>query len=1179
MRIDYLKLLAFGSFTDEEIHFSKECGLHLIYGTNEAGKSTMLRAIADALFGIPHNSPDGFLHKYSDLRIEAGLTLQNGSSLVFRRRKGLKNTFLDLNDKALNEQLLAPYTAGLNRSQFENMFGLDHLRLREGGSRLLESGGSLGESLFEAASGLGDLRRIMKTLEKEADLLFRPTAKNPPINDLSNQYKTEKSLLADVVLSAQNFKTLEKQYNEQHQALVALENRLREAERIKTRLTRIRRTKPVLAERQNLIEELDQLGNLPRLSNDSKANYAEFAETLRQTEIEKSSAFHQIERLEEEVQQLDIPEAIIEQEDAIDQLQQDLGQYRRAIKDLPNLENELEFVEQTAFSKLKELSPNATTLAEAEEYRLSLHVLDRVDELVEDFKKLATNLDRARENLENKTIDLKSTRRALADLGPLVETTQLQRLVSNIQNEGNLEKLYQKTKQEAEQLQQSLNSDLKRLPCWTGSLEELVVTEFPLTSTITQFAKEHAELVDDLRSLQKEIRDKEYQVHEVERELTLISKTGAVPSIAELHKAREKRSQGWQLVLKSWLNKEPDQQGEIAFAGDKPLHLAYEASVLGADSLADKLRQESDRVARKASLEANLLAINQELEQKRTELGLLQAKGQDLKQRWDKIWAAAKITPLSPQEMLEWSNVCQAIVEKHKELVLKLKHATELEKQIISYTQNLQEALTSCGLLPQANLADLVEQASDFCHAISVRQGEHKSISARLAKEEAEIDFAKKKVEAALDAQEKWVEQWIVVMEQVKLPQDATVKVAQNFITELRALFELLDKLAAVEKTTKQQKTFITQYEKNVAEVLAKVDLSLESGNIPHAVTTLIQRIRKANSDLATKREKVKQMEEQKAKIADLESQITRTKEKIANLMEEANVATEQELAEILDRHAQALSLEVKLEELERQLIFSGDGLTLEELESEAETVDLDAIPYDLQQIQAELTSLNQEQNKLNQSFGVVKKDYEEKIQGKEIAASQGAEKSQETLAQLAHEVEKYMQFKLAFLVLRKAIERYRDENQDPVLARAGEIFSQLTGGSFNQLVIDYDTNENPIIRAIRQEEKVGVEGMSDGTQDQLYLALRLASIEHYLDQGEPMPFIVDDVLINFDDFRSAAAMQALAKLAKRTQVIMFTHHVSIVQMAKKVLPEQDLEIHVLGEVSEPVYDETLQFA
>jgi uncharacterized protein YhaN len=128
-------------------------------------------------------------------------------------------------------------------------------------------------------------------------------------------------------------------------------------------------------------------------------------------------------------------------------------------------------------------------------------------------------------------------------------------------------------------------------------------------------------------------------------------------------------------------------------------------------------------------------------------------------------------------------------------------------------------------------------------------------------------------------------------------------------------------------------------------------------------------------------------------------------------------------------------------------------------------------------------------------------------------------------------------------------------------MKRSSELFSQLTLGSFEGLRLEFDAKGDAVIVGVRPKSKeiVGVEGMSDGTTDQLYLAVRLASLETYLDRNEPLPFIVEDVLIKFDDDRATAALQALAELSKRTQVIFFTHHRHLVELAttnvsKKVL-------------------------
>ena len=83
-----------------------------------------------------------------------------------------------------------------------------------------------------------------------------------------------------------------------------------------------------------------------------------------------------------------------------------------------------------------------------------------------------------------------------------------------------------------------------------------------------------------------------------------------------------------------------------------------------------------------------------------------------------------------------------------------------------------------------------------------------------------------------------------------------------------------------------------------------------------------------------------------------------------------------------------------------------------------------------------------------------------------------------------------------------------------------------LTQGSFAGVQIDDDGDGHSVIKGVRPGGiLVGVDGMSDGTHDQLYLALRLASLKSWLESHEPIPFIVDDILLNFDDDRATAAL------------------------------------------------------
>jgi uncharacterized protein YhaN len=77
---------------------------------------------------------------------------------------------------------------------------------------------------------------------------------------------------------------------------------------------------------------------------------------------------------------------------------------------------------------------------------------------------------------------------------------------------------------------------------------------------------------------------------------------------------------------------------------------------------------------------------------------------------------------------------------------------------------------------------------------------------------------------------------------------------------------------------------------------------------------------------------------------------------------------------------------------------------------------------------------------------------------------------------------------------------------------------------------------------------------MSTGTADQLYLALRVASIEDCLDRADALPFVADDLFINFDNVRAAAGFEVLGKLAGKTQILFFTHYQHLVEIAESTL-------------------------
>ena len=111
----------------------------------------------------------------------------------------------------------------------------------------------------------------------------------------------------------------------------------------------------------------------------------------------------------------------------------------------------------------------------------------------------------------------------------------------------------------------------------------------------------------------------------------------------------------------------------------------------------------------------------------------------------------------------------------------------------------------------------------------------------------------------------------------------------------------------------------------------------------------------------------------------------------------------------------------------------------------------------------------------------------------------------------------------------------------------------------------DTDPKGSPFILAQKADEKLlKVDELSTGPRDQLYLSLRIAALEQFMERRGPLPLVLDDLFVNFDDERTEAGLRVLDALADETQVLLFTHHDHIVELAKVAVPPDRLVVHDL---------------
>ncbi|MEO8155027.1 MAG: chromosome segregation protein SMC, partial [Rhizobacter sp.] len=271
-------------------------------------------------------------------------------------------------------------------------------------------------------------------------------------------------------------------------------------------------------------------------------------------------------------------------------------------------------------------------------------------------------------------------------------------------------------------------------------------------------------------------------------------------------------------------------------------------------------------------------------------------------------------------------------------------------------------------------------------------------------------------------------------------------------------------------------------------------------------------------------------------------------------LIEAAGVASIAEALPVAERSDRRRTVQNDIKTAADKLIRDGEGLGREAIQAEI-------AEYEPTQIEALRLKSISDQTAANERYAallqrrVTAQLAVDAIGGQANAAIAEA-KRQEALSAIGDAAEQYVETATASKLLRWAIERYRDRRQGPMLTRAGAVFSELTLGAFTKLVV-HSEKEAPTLHAKRSNgQLVEVEGLSDGTRDQLYLALRIAALELRLENAKPLPFIADDLFVNFDDARAKAGLSALRALSSRTQVIFLTHHEHLLPLVRKVFSD-----------------------
>ncbi|AUX36459.1 MULTISPECIES: YhaN family protein [Sorangium] len=1264
VKILELHLLAFGPFTDLRLDLSSPSpGLHVIYGPNEAGKSTALRAIRGLLYGIPHITPDAHLHHNTDLRVGGRLAGRGDAALAFVRRKGRVKTLRDPDDNPLDDGALAPLLGGVTEELFRTSFGLDHDTLRQGAEALLQGKGDVGQSLFGAGLGGPGLQQLLTTLRQEADEIFTPQARTRPLNEAIKAFEESRSRAKAAARPPADWTRKRQEIDEAKAEQERVDAELRALRATDKRLRRALRVLPLLEARRAILGRRAALGDVVLLPEGAQRDREDAQERAADAAEQAARLRADIEELEARHAALHVPASLAELDPgAIDGLVTRLGSHRKAAVDLPRVRAELHGIEEEARAILRRLGRDASLVGGAEPERLEAMRVDVATEAR--IKKLA----RERGAVEAKPREVErllaanrarrdACARRLAELPPSEDPAPLRGALSRAQKQGDLEHRLREAAAAAAQLAREADAQRHRLGLGAParldddgaagdaaaparrplSAAEASALPVPLPETVDQAAAQWGAIARERERLAERAAEVEARLRESAREIDALQRAGAVPTEADLAEARERRDAAFKALLRALQAKGSaraaaaihtatlfDLGADVAAspgAGRRPaLGASGDAAARGkadeyaelvrvADALADRLRREADRVARLARLLADKARAEADQAQLAAERAALARRAEEAEAAWVELWRPAGVAPRSPEEMRGWLGRYAGLTATVDRLRAVEAEAEALRARMQAHAAELHAAIQGAraasggargdaggaGAGPAgplegaaARLPALVEAAEQELAAIEGAARERRELARERKELEREREDLERERAEHARALEAWRADWAERVRALGLPGDASADEATAILDELDALFRKVDSAAHERRRVLGMERDARTFSADVAALAARHAPDLAELPADQAADQLIKRHHKARADLRERGEIEERLAEKRRERDQQEARRAAAEARLAKLFEAAGVARTGDVAADLaalslaeERSREARRLDRDLVENEGKLLEAGEGAGVAALEQETSGVERDALTLELDRAEQRLAALEDERRRIDRALGSLEQEREQLRAT--VGAAEAAVEAQICLSHLRGEVRRYVRARLAAVLLEREIERYRERNQGPILARASALFHRLTLGAFAGLRVGYDESEQAILRCVRAappapaaadaaaepakapvQREVDVTGLSDGTRDQLYLALRLASLEHHARTGEPMPLILDDLLIHFDDDRARAALAVLGELTATTQVLFFTHHARLCELAREAVPAEALREHRL---------------
>jgi uncharacterized protein YhaN len=1152
MRLTALTISRYGNFEDQRINFSPDPGVvNLLMLPNGGGKSVMRTAFSDLLFGIGGQSPMGFRFAYNQMRILAEATA-DGTAFTFARRKRNTNTLVDADDKPLDPATITRFLGGMDRKRLERLFALDTERLRAGERDLLDSDGELGAALISGAGGTRNLRDLRVTLREACDQRApRRRVASRPFYIAADAFTDARRRKSAAALSPDAWRKQE-QARDAARAQQAEANQAAQAAAADlTRLERIRRVRPLLTQHDAAQAWLDANPGAPVLDPALKARLQKLREAVVKADLALAKAEQDRQRTQQDLAGITVDDAILAEADAINLLRDQAGAARKARRDLPSVQAELDTLTAHIHENLRELGQNCA-IDQIATLIPTKAASTRIARLIKAHAAQRRQEQSAPEAVAARSRDKSAIQDDLDRLPATGDLSAVQALVKDIRSDGDPARTLRAARQARDSARLALDSALALLPGWTQDAAALAALRPRTADAYERQAKNETDAAAKVRQCAETLDAARQDETAAKDALDRLTGAAPLPDAERLAMTRERRDQGWRLIYRRAFTADPPgAEEEAEFAGPLPLPLAYERSVAEADSMADRRVDQASQIAQAETAAATLAQARAKRETAEQVLRAAQEAQAAAHRAWQQLCG---IMPLGEAPTIQ---DVRTFLNQRQDAVAALTASTAAETALSSLEDTHQTwatRLASALGQPTGPLPDLLAAADQLLAAATKANEQRATLLGKLQLAEKSLEEAQAQLRKADQERADWHRDWAEAMQALGRPATEDPDTADANLHVLGALDQARKERADRLRRVEGMQADITRFSADTTALGARLAPELDAAD-PFAVTTaLAQRLSEARDADTLRAERRKQAEDAVRALERAEADRGMCQADLAAVLTvigaDTPEAAEARLVLADERSRQADSLRQAVESLRLQ----GDSLPLETLREEAKSVLPDALPGLIAEAQARRdAAAAQAQDAAAQAASLT---HALKADEDDTRVNTAAADQQAALATLGRVLEEALVHHIAAELLDQAIASVEDAAAPEVLKRIGVLFHDLTTGAYTRVqtetVSDNQTNL-VLVQREHPDELQSVKSLSEGTRDQLFLALRLAAIEEHARIAPPLPFIGDDILQTFDDDRAVAALKVLCDVSDKVQVILLTHHRHVLDLAAQL--------------------------